>query len=108
MKYLGLPVHGKQLKNSDWDPTWEKLEKKKLGFYYGKILTLLIDTSLSSIFLHMLSFYRIPIGKRKNYDAIRSGFFWSGQDRKKYHLEKWKTVRLPKDQGGLGVIIWKS
>jgi hypothetical protein len=64
-KDLGLPVNEKRLK----ELTGILLEKK-LGFYYGKNVnisgrTLLINTSLSNILLHMFSFYRIPVGNRR-------------------------------------------
>ena len=63
MKYLGVPIDELRLKNSDWNPTGDKLEKK-LGCWNGKNLsiggrTLLINTSLSSSLLYMPSFYKI-------------------------------------------------
>ena len=97
MKYLGVPIDEIRLKNSDWDSTGETLEKK-LGCWNGKNLsiggrTLLINTSLSSSLLYMMSFYRIPVEKRKDFDKLRSGFLWSGKKEKnKYHLVNWKTV----------------
>ena len=87
LKYLGIPIDETRLKNSDWDPTGEKL-LKKLGCWNGKNLsiggrTLLINTSLSSSLLYMLSFYRIPVEKRKFFDKLRSGFLWSNKMEKK-------------------------
>jgi hypothetical protein len=51
MKYQGVPVDEKRLKNSDWNPCGEKLEKK-FNCWYGNNLSirgriLLIITSLS-------------------------------------------------------------
>jgi hypothetical protein len=59
MKYLGIPVDDKRLKSSDRNPPGEKMDKK-LGSWNGKNLlisgrSLLINTSLSSILLYMLS-----------------------------------------------------
>ena len=113
MMYLGVPIDEIRLKNSDWDSTGETLEKK-LGCWNGKNLsiggrTLLINTSLSSSLLYMMSFYRIPVEKRKDFDKLRSGFLWSGKkEKKKYHLVNWKTVCQPKDQGVWGFWIWRS
>ena len=53
----------------------------------------------------MLSFYRVPVGVKQKSVMIESRFLWSGdRNKKKYHLVKWATVCLPKDQGGLGVL----
>jgi hypothetical protein len=64
MKYLSVPINKKILKNLDWDPTEGKM-RNKLGPWQGKILMMggrvtLINSSLTSVPLYMLSFYRIP------------------------------------------------
>ena len=69
MKYLGVPADKKSLKNSDWRPTKEKMGNK-LSPWHGKWLamgerTTLINSSLSSVPLYMLSFYRIPVGPKE-------------------------------------------
>ena len=114
MKYLGVPIDELRLKNSDWNFLGERLGKK-LGWWNGKNLsiggrTLLINSLLSSSLLYMLSFYRIHVGKKNEFDRQRSEFLWNNQkiNKKKYHLVNWKTVCLPKDQGVWGYWIWKQ
>ncbi len=65
----------------------------------------MINASLSSVPLYMLSFYELPKGVQKRLDFFRARFLWQDdQGVKKYHLVNWPTVCLPKDQGGLGVL----
>lgn len=65
----------------------------------------MINASLSSVPLYMLSFYELPKGVQKRQDFFRVKFLWQDdQGVKKYHLVNWPTVCLPKDQGGLGVL----
>ena len=109
MKYLGVPISKKRLNLSDWNATSEKMDNK-LCPWQGKMLVMggrvtLINSSLSSVPLYMLSFYRAPAGAREKMDMARKKFLWSGEkDKNKYHLVKWQTVCMPKEQGGLGII----
>lgn len=69
IKYLGLPVDEKRLKNSDWNPSVGKMEKR-MGGWLGRFLniagrTSLVNSSLSSLTLYMLSFYELPKGIKK-------------------------------------------
>ena len=78
MKYLGVPIDEKRLRNGDWDPVGEKMEKK-LNCFLGKNLTiggkpLIINSSLTSIILYMISFYRIPVGVKKRAEKTESVF----------------------------------
>jgi hypothetical protein len=109
MKYLGIPIDKKRIKNSDWNGPIGKIEKR-LGSWIGKNMsiagrTILINSSISSITLYMLSFYRLPVGVDKKFSTLSSKFLW-GDDptKKKYHLVRWSDVCLPKDQGGLGIL----
>jgi hypothetical protein len=109
MKYLGIPIDEKRLVNSRWNPVVEKMGKK-LNPWQGKNLVMagratLINNSLTSLVLYMLSFYRIPPGVKQKMDMHRAGFLWSGdKNKRKYHLVSWSVVCLPKDQGGLGIL----
>jgi hypothetical protein len=102
MKYLGILIDKKRIKNSDWNGPIGKIEKK-LGSWIGKNMsiagrTILINSSISSIPLYMLSFYRLPMGVDKKFSTLSSKFLW-GDDptKKKYHLVRWSDVCLPKD-----------
>jgi hypothetical protein len=66
MKYLGIPVDKKRIKNSDWNGPIGKVEKK-LGSWIGKHMsiarrTILINPSISSVLLYMLSFFLVSRG----------------------------------------------
>jgi hypothetical protein len=84
--------------------------RNKLGPWQGKILVMggrvtLVNSSLTSVPLYMLSFYRIPVGVKEKLDRIRNNFLWDEtEEKKKYHLVNGQTVCMPKDQGGLGVL----
>jgi hypothetical protein len=109
-RYLGIPIHFRKLKNSEWKPVEDRFEKK-LCCWAGKMLSygdrlILINSVLTSMPMFMLSFLEIPVGVRKRLDYFRSRFFWqSDGHKKKYRLTKWNVICRPKDQGGLGVEV---
>jgi hypothetical protein len=105
-RYLGIPIHYRKLRNSDWYPVETRFEGK-LGCWKGKLLSygdrlVLINSVLTSLPMFMLSFLEIPVGVRKRLDFYRSRFFWqSDENKRKYRLTKWNIVYRPKDQGAL-------
>jgi hypothetical protein len=109
-RYLGIPIHYKTLKISDWYPVETRFESK-LGCWKGKLLSygdrlVLINSVLSSLPMFMLSFLLIPKGVLKRLDFYRSRFFWqSDENKRKYRLTKWNIICRPKDQGGLGIEV---
>lgn len=109
MKYLGVPIDQVRIHNKDWKPVEEKIEKK-LGCWQGKLLAIggrvaLINSSISSVPLYMMSLYSLPCGVREKIDFYRRRFLWQeDQGIRKYHLVKWPVICLPKDQGGLGIL----
>jgi hypothetical protein len=99
----------KRIRNSDRNGPIGKVETK-LSSWIGKSIsiagrTILINSSIFSVPLHMLSFYRLPVRIGKKFATLSSGFLW-GDDptKKKYHLVGCSNVCLPKDQGGLGFL----
>jgi len=108
-RYLGIPMHHRQLLNSEWRKIEERFEKK-LSCWKAKYLSfggrlVLLNSVLSSLPLFMMSFFEIPKGVLKNLDKFRSRFFWQGSsDKHKYRLVKWDILCRPKDQGGLGIV----
>lgn len=72
MKYLEIHVDENRLKISDWNPTVGKMEKKT-SCWLGRFLniagrTSLVNSSLSSLILYMISFYGLPKGFKKKVD----------------------------------------
>jgi hypothetical protein len=110
IKYLGIPVHFRKLRNLEWNPI-ESHFGAKLGTWHSKLLSYgdrltLINSVLTSLPMFMLSFLEIPVGVRKRLDFFRSSFFWqTDETKKKYRLTRWNMVCRPKDQGGLGIEV---
>ncbi|WVZ53496.1 hypothetical protein U9M48_004427 [Paspalum notatum var. saurae] len=108
-RYMGIPLHYRKLKNTDWRMVEERSEKRLSG-WKGKLLyvgerLVLINTVLSSLPMFILSFFEVPRGVLKRMDYFRSRFFWQiDQHKKKYWLAKWEILCQPKDQGGLGIL----
>jgi hypothetical protein len=107
-RYLGLPIHHRKLRNSEWNLV-ESRFAAKLGCWQSKFSSygdclVLINSIVISLSLFMLSFLEIPIGVRKRLYYFRSRFFWQSDDnKKKNRLTKWSLLCRPKDQGGLGI-----
>ena len=103
-RYLGIPMHHRQLLNS------EERFQKKLSSWKAKNLSyggrlILLNSVLSSLPMFMMSFFEIPKGVLKNLDQFRSRYYWQGsKDKYKYRLTRWDILCRPKDQGGLGIL----
>jgi hypothetical protein len=103
-RYLGIPIHFRRLRNGEWKPIEDRLEKK-LGSWIKKLLSygdrlILINLVLSSLPMFMLLFFEIPKGVMRILDYFRSRFFWQSDGHKKYMLTRWKIICRPKNQGG--------
>jgi hypothetical protein len=78
-RYLGIPMHHRQLLNSEWRKVEERFQKKlscwkaKYLSYGGRLV--LLNSVLSSLPMFMMSFFEIPKGVLKNLDHFRSRFF---------------------------------
>jgi hypothetical protein len=78
-KYLGIPIHFRKLRNVEWKPIEDRIERK-LSSWIGKLLSygdhlILINSILTILPMFMLSFFEIPKGVRKRLDFFRSRFF---------------------------------
>ena len=87
IRYLGIPIHYRKLSNNAWIRIQERFEQrlsswKGKNFSTGGRLTL-INWVLSSLPMHMMSFFKIPKGVRKKLDYFRSRFFWQGDEHKR-------------------------
>jgi len=79
-RYLGIPMHHRQLLNLEWSKVEEHFGKKKLSCWKAKFLSyggclVLLNSVLSSLPLFMISFFEISKGVLKNLDHFRSRFF---------------------------------
>ena len=78
-RYLGIPMHHRQLLNNDWRKVEECFEKKltcwkaKHLSYEGRLVPL--NSVLSSLPMFMMSFFEIPKGVLKKLNHYRSRFF---------------------------------
>jgi hypothetical protein len=108
-RYLGIPMHHRQLLNSEWRKVEERFEQK-LSCWKAKYLSyggelVLLNSVLSSLPMFMMSFFELPKGVLKNLDHLRSRFFWQGSSQKhRYRLAKWDILCRPKDEGDLGIL----
>jgi len=86
-RYLGIPMHHRKLRNSDWKIIEDRFERKlncwkaKYLPYGGRLV--LINSVLSSLPMFMMSFFEIPKGILEKLDFIGPDFFG-----KAMHLRK--------------------
>ena len=53
---------------------------------------------------YMMSVFPMPASVSNSIDALRRNFLWQGsEDKKKFHLVKWKELMVRKNTGGLGI-----
>jgi hypothetical protein len=79
-KYLGIPIHLRRLRNSDWK-TVEDRFVRKLGSWVGKLLSygdrlILINYVLTSFIMFMLYFFKYLKGDGKDWISFVRGLFW--------------------------------
>ena len=69
VRYLGIPMHDRNLNNNDWLTVEQRIEEK-LSSWNGKHMSVggrlvLINLVLSSLVMFMISFFEIPKGDLK-------------------------------------------
>ena len=106
--YLGIPIRANPRHNELWDPVVRKCERK-LSTWKQRCLSFggrvtLIQSTLSSIPIYFLSFFRLPSKTAAKLIKIQRRFLWGGGlDQRKIAWVKWESVCLPKEKGGLGI-----
>lgn len=91
MKYLGLPIDKKRIRNKGWKPPEDRMKKKFIN-WQGRLLAssgriTLIQSSLTGIPYFMTSFYGLPVGVNKMMDFFRARLLWQEDvNKKKYHF----------------------
>lgn len=109
-KYLGLPLHLRQLRRVDVQPLIDKTANR-LATWKGRFLNKagrlkLLNSVLSSMPTYFLTVFAPKKWLLKRIDKIRRSFLWKGtEDANGGHsLVKWENVKKPKKVGGLGVL----
>jgi hypothetical protein len=79
IRYLGIPVHYRTLRNAEWNPIKSRFISK-LGCWRSKLLShgdrlVLINSFFTSLLMFMLSLLEIPKGVTKKHDYFCFNFF---------------------------------
>ncbi|KAK2655585.1 hypothetical protein Ddye_008637 [Dipteronia dyeriana] len=108
MGYLGVPLFIGEPKRL-WLIPWADKIKSKLESWKSFSLSMacrlcLIDSVITSSFLHSFQVYRWSSSLLKDLNAAIQNFFWTGSiDDRNFIQVAWKSCCRPKDGGGLGV-----
>lgn len=108
MKYLGIPLTGKRICNSDCRVLIEKV-KNKIQDWRNKTLSFpgrlqLVTYVLSSLHVYWASMFILPVYICDSIDKLLKKFLWSsGSDGSGIASVAWKDICKPKNQGGLGL-----
>ena len=112
IRYLGLPLMHRKLKVSEYSPLIDKLNSR-FNLWATKSLSfagrsLLIKTAIMGTVNFWTSTFLLPRGCIKKIESLCSRFLWSGATDRRANVKiSWKTVCLPKDEGGIGLRNFK-
>ncbi|XP_048553840.1 bidirectional sugar transporter SWEET6b-like [Triticum urartu] len=107
--YLGIPISDSLLSVADLWPSLLKLHRR-IEPWQGRWLskaaqTILINSSLSSLLLFIMSFYSLPETLHHEIDTVQARFFWAGDgDKQKYHMF-WRPLSRLQDRDAINTII---
>jgi hypothetical protein len=114
VKHLGLPILFGKFKMAAFSDLLEKIQGKIEG-WRSKTLsqaskTILVKVVASAIPSYVMGSFMLPDGLCHQLDKAFKNF-WRGFLKDKVHnlsLKSWKSLCLPKDQGGLGFRLMKD
>jgi hypothetical protein len=107
--YLGLPLSCSKLKLSELDPYIAKTDRYLAGWQASVLnlmgRTVLISAVLDGQLSYIMSVVPLPPGAITKFDKRCRGFLWTCDNNANggNYLVAWVTVRLSRDQGGLGI-----
>jgi len=102
IKYLGLPLSHNYFKATDFNPLVDKYRLKIEG-WMAKLLSFTgrvecVKSVLTKFLSYWVQSFRIPNSIATELESA-SNFIWNG----KMHVWIWKSMCLPKKEGGLGL-----
>ncbi|KAG7568329.1 Reverse transcriptase domain [Arabidopsis thaliana x Arabidopsis arenosa] len=116
VRYLGLPLMSRKLRINEYSPLLAKISSKfrawavKSLSFAGR--TQLISSVIYGIVNFWISTFMLPKGCIRMIESICARFLWSGNiDTTGKSKVSWKTVCLPKSEGGLGLrkfSVWNT
>ncbi|XP_026414361.1 uncharacterized protein LOC113310013 [Papaver somniferum] len=107
-RYLGTPLFFHRAKTLNFDPLLEKTYARLRG-WKSKLLsqagsTILISSVTSAFPTFQMSFTEFPDKTLAKMDRLQRDFWWNKSDQKnRVYSKDWKSICIPKSQGGLGL-----
>ncbi|XP_048611796.1 uncharacterized protein LOC125586052 [Brassica napus] len=108
VRYLGLPLMHRKLRICDYRPLLDQL-KRRCSSWSSRALSyagrkLLLSTIIFGTLNFWFSSFILPKGCIKAIESICSRFLWNGNITNRAAAKlSWKTVCLPRSEGGLGL-----
>jgi hypothetical protein len=111
-KYLGLPLHYRNVKRIEVQPLIDKIRKRLAG-WKGRLLSkagreTLVKSVLSAQQIYHLTVFPVQKWLLRHIDKIRRSFLWKGEEPEfcsgGHCLVNWSVTCLPKNKGGLGIL----
>lgn len=106
-KYLGLPESFGRSKRDVFTGIFDRIRQRSLSwtthFLSGAGKHVLLQSVLSALSNHTMSYFKIPISLCKRIQSILIQFWWdSSPNKRKIAWVAWDTMASPKFLGGLG------